>query len=67
MIQNMKRGTNNIEVILCAISKCGLLPPFCLVAPVYHNLDHTTFCTILECFDGKGCDHGVCLTGMLTS
>ena len=36
MIQNMKLGTNNIKEISCVISKCGLMPPFCLVIPVYN-------------------------------
>ena len=31
------------------------------------NMDHTAFCTILESFGGKGCGHGMCLTGIHTS
>ena len=63
----MKLGTNNIEVILCVISECGLRAPFCLVVPmliINRNMDHTAFCTILESFGGKRCGHGMCLTGL---
>ena len=68
----MKLGTNNIEVILCVISVCGLQSPFVwlfqsIMLIINHNLDHTAFCTILESFGGKGCGHGMCLTGMPTS
>ena len=34
---------------------------------IYRNMDRTAFCTILEYFGGKGCGHGMCLTGMPTS
>ena len=34
---------------------------------INHNMDCTAFCTILESFGGKGCGHGMCLTGMPTS
>ena len=51
-IQNVKLGANNIEVILCIISKSGL-PLFCLVVPTTINLNSecTAFCTILEALD----------------
>ena len=34
---------------------------------INRNMDRTAFCTILESFGGKGCGHGMCLTGMPTS
>ena len=34
---------------------------------INNNQDHTAFCNILESFGGKGCGHGMCLTGMPTS
>ena len=40
----------------------GLFQSIMLI--ISRNMDHTAFCTI---FGGKGCGHGMCLTGMPTS
>ena len=55
----MKLGTNNIEVILCVISECGLRAPFVwlfqsIMLIINHNMDCTAFCTLLESLVARG-------------
>ena len=73
MIQNMKLGTNNIEVIFFVLSVSVIsYPPFVcwwfqsMLFIINRNLHRTVFCTILQSIDDKGCGHGMCLTCLPT-
>ena len=65
----MKLGTNNIDVSsVSVVSEHPFVWLFqSIMLIINRNMDRTAFCTILESFGGKGCGHGMCLTGMPTS